>query len=146
MAGRDVDRLQEEIAELIADLWRVPRFVGQRGGFRPSVDSYHTDDPHELVVLVELAGVDPASVRVVVGERVLVVSGERVRPRAEGRVYQQAEIEYGPFQRQVRLAEDVDPGRARAEYERGILTISLPVAEEPDAPVTRGRIAIAVER
>jgi HSP20 family protein len=146
MAGRDVDRLQEEIAELFADLWRVPRFVGQRGGFRPNVDSYHTDDPHELVVLVELADVDPASVRVVVGERVLVVSGERIRPRAEGRVYQQAEIEYGPFQRHVRLAEDVDRSRARAEYERGILTISLPVADESQAPLTRGRITIAVER
>ncbi len=73
----------------------------------------------------------------------LVVSGERVRPRADGRVYQQAEVEYGPFQRQVRLPEDVDPGGARAEYERGILTISLPVAESP-AP--RGRITIAVER
>ena len=146
MAGRDVDRLQEEIAELFADLWRVPRFVNQRGGFRPNVDSYHTDDPHELVVLVELAGVDPASVRVVVGERLLVVAGERIRPRAEGRVYQQAEIEYGPFQRQIRLAEDVDPGRARAEYERGMLTISLPVAEAPETPVARGRITIAVER
>ena len=146
MAGRDVDRLQEEIAELFADLWRVPRFVSQRGGFRPNVDSYHTHDPHELVVLVELSGVDPASVRVVVGERVLVVSGERVRPRAEGRVYQQAEIEYGPFQRQVRLPEDVDPARARAEFERGILTISLPVAETPETPAPRGRITIAVER
>jgi len=144
MAGRDVDRVQQEIAELIADLWQVPRYVGQRRpGFRPAVDSFHTDEPHELTVLVELAGVDPASVRVVVGERVLVVSGERVRPKGEGRVYQQAEIEYGPFQRQVRLPEDVDPGRARAEFERGILTISLPVAETP-AP--HGRITIVVER
>jgi HSP20 family protein len=48
-----------------------------------------------------------------------------------GSVYQQMEIEYGPFQRQVRLPEDVDPAQARAEYERGILRISLPVAEKP---------------
>jgi HSP20 family protein len=138
-----MDRLQEEIAELFADLWQVPRFVGQRGGFRPNVDSFHTDDPHELTVVVELAGVDPATVSVILGERVLVVSGERLRPKVEGRVYQQAEIEYGPFQRQVRLPEDVDLSRARAEYERGILKVSLPVAE---VPAPRGRISIAVER
>jgi HSP20 family protein len=138
-----MDRLQEEIADLFADLWQVPRFLGQRGGFRPNVDSYHTDEPHELTVVVELAGVDPATVTVVVGERVLVVTGERVRPKVPGRVYQQAEIEYGPFQRQVRLPEDVDTEGARAEYERGILRISLPVAA---APAPRGRVTIAVER
>ena len=138
-----MDRLQEEIADLFNDLWQVPRFLGQRGGFRPNVDSYHTDEPHELTVLVELAGVDPASVSVVVGERVLVVSGERVRPKVPNRVYQQAEIEYGQFQRQVRLPEDVDPAAARAEFERGILRISLPVAA---APAPRGRVTIAVER
>ena len=42
------------------------------------------------------------------------------------------EIEYGPFPRQVRLPEDVDPEGARAEYERGILRISLPVSATPD--------------
>ena len=46
----------------------------------------------------------------------------------------------------MRLPEDVDPARARAEFERGILTISLPVAETPETPAPRGRITIAVER
>ena len=114
MTRRDVDKLQEEIEELFADLWQVPRFSGLRHGFRPNVDCFHTDDPHALTVVVELPGVDPQSVRVVVGERVLIVAGERKRPKVAGRVYQQMEIEYGPFQRQVRLAEDVDPdARAR---------------------------------
>ena len=43
---RDVDKLQEEIEELFADLWQVPRFSGIRHGFRPNVDCFHTDDPH----------------------------------------------------------------------------------------------------
>ena len=54
------------------------------------------------------------------------------------------EIEYGPFQRQVRLAEDVDPERARARYEHGILTIELPVVEQ--AAAAGPRSAITVER
>jgi HSP20 family protein len=143
MAKRDVDKLQEEIEELFADLWQVPRFSGMSHGFRPNVDCFHTDDPHALTVVVELPGVDPATVRVVAGERMLVVAGERKRPQVPGRVYQQIEIEYGPFQRQVRLAEDVDPERAVARFEHGILTVELPVVERPPAA---GRYRITVER
>ena len=143
MARRDVDKLQEEIEELFADLWQVPRFSGLRRGFRPNVDCFHTDDPHALTVVVELPGVDAQSVRVVAGERLLVIAGERVRPQLPGRVYQQMEIEYGAFQRQVRLVEDVDPERARARFEHGVLTIELPVIEQ--APVT-GRYRITVEK
>jgi HSP20 family protein len=140
MARRDVDKLQEEIEELFADLWQVPRFSGIRHGFRPNVDCFHTDDPHAITVLVELPGVDPGSVQIVAGERVLVITGERKRPKVPGRVYQQMEIESGPFERQVRLVEDVDPGRARARVAHGVLTIELPVVEQPHT----GRIVIAV--
>ncbi len=139
----DPEGLKEEIEELFADLWQVPRFSGLRRGFRPNADCFHTDDPHALTVVVELPGVEPDSVAVVAAERVLIVRGERVRPHVDGRVYQQMEIEYGPFQRQVRLVEDIDPAGAHARYERGILTITLPVAERPPA---RGRVAIEVER
>ena len=143
MPRRDVDKLQEEIEELFADLWQVPRFSGLRHGFRPNVDCFHTDDPHLLTVVIELPGVDPQSVRLMAGERVLVVAGERTRPKVPGRVYQQMEIEHGPFQRQVRLAEDVDPENAKATFELGILTVELPVVDQAPRP---GRYRITVER
>jgi len=142
MARRDIDKLHEEIEELFADLWQVPRFAGTRRGFRPNVDSFHTDDPHELTVVVELPGVDPGSLNLVVGERMLVITGERHRPKVGGGVsYQQMEIEYGPFKRQVRLPENVDPKRAHARYEHGVVTITLPVT---DRPAPRGRVSIEV--
>jgi HSP20 family protein len=141
MTRRDVDKLQEEIEELFADLWQVPRFSGIRHGFRPNVDCFHTDDPHTLTVVVELPGVDPQSLQVIAGERLLVIAGERKRPKVPGRVYQQMEIETGPFQRQVRLVEDVDPSRAEATLENGVLTIVLPVDEQATAT---GRVTIAV--
>jgi HSP20 family protein len=141
MTRRDVDKLQEEIEELFADLWQVPRFSGIRHGFRPNADCFHTDDPHTLTVVVEVPGVDPKSLQVVAGERLLVIAGERKRPKVRGRVYQQMEIETGAFQRQVRLVEDVDPSRAEATLENGVLTVVLPVDEH--AAVT-GRMTIAV--
>lgn len=140
MTRRDVDKLQEEIEELFADLWQVPRFSGIRHGFRPNVDCFHTDDPHTLTVVVELPGVDPRSVQIVAGERMLAIAGERKRPRVPGRVYQQMEIETGAFHRQVRLVEDVDPERAQARLDNGVLTIVLPVVDKP----TEGQKAIRV--
>src|SRR5438093_7567179 len=107
MTRRDIDKLHEEIEELFADLWQVPRFAGTRRGFRPNVDSFHTDDPHQLTVVVELPGVDVASISLVVGERVLAIAGERPRPQlADGVSYQQMETENGAFLRPVRLAEN----------------------------------------
>ena len=62
-AARQADRrsLHAEIEELFAELWQVPRFAGLRRGFRPNVDSYHTHEPHELTVVVEVPGIDPMS-------------------------------------------------------------------------------------
>jgi HSP20 family protein len=142
MGRRDIDKLHEEIEELFADLWQVPHFAGTRRGFRPTVDSFYADESNELTVVVEVPGVDPQSLNLVVGERVLVIAGERTRPKVDGYVsYQQMEIEYGPFQRQVRLAKNVDPQRAHARYEYGVVTITLPVT---DRPTPRGRVSIEV--
>jgi HSP20 family protein len=138
---RDIDRLQGEIEGLFADLWQVPRYSGLRRGFRPLVDSFRTDDPPTLTVVVELAGVDPATLRLDVGQRELVVAGERPRPSAPGRVYQQMEIEYGPFERRIPLGEPVDAGDAEASYEGGLLTVVLPLAPTPP-PAERVTIAI----
>ena len=143
MPRRDIDRLQGEIEELFADLWQVPRFAGVRRGFRPAVDCFETADPPELVVVVELAGVEAASVEITVEERYLTISGQRSRARVPGQVYQQAEIEYGPFGRRLPLARDVDPAAASATYEHGLLRITLPVAQRP--PV-RTPVEITVRR
>jgi HSP20 family protein len=128
MARRDIDRLQGEIEELFADLWQVPRFSGMRTGFRPAVDCFLTEEPAQLVAVVELAGVDAESVEVTVEERALTISGSRSRPRVPGQVYQQAEIEYGHFERHIPLGRDVDPAAATATYDAGMLTVTLPVA------------------
>ena len=144
MTRRDIDKLHEEIEELFADLWQVPRFAGIRRGFRPNVDSFHTEDPHELTVVIELPGVDPGSLNLVVGERMLVIAGERHRPKVDGGVsYQQMEIEYGRFQRNLQLPADVETASASASYEHGILTIVLPLATSP--PSTR-QVPIEVRR
>jgi HSP20 family protein len=140
----DIDRLHDEINELVDDLWSVPRFVVARRGFRPSVDCIRSEDPPALHVLVELPGVDPASIQVVAADRVLVVAGERCRPKLSGR-YEQMELEYGPFQRRISLSEPVDTAAATARYERGLLTVVLPVAAKAPTPKReRERVTITI--
>jgi len=136
----DIDRLHDEIKELVDDLWQVPRFVVARRGFRPNVDCIRSEDPPELHVVVELPGVDPERIQVIAADRVLVVAGERCRPPVSGR-YQQMELEYGRFQRRISLAEPVDPAKATARYDEGLLTIVLPIAAR--AP-KRARVSISI--
>jgi HSP20 family protein len=137
---RDIDRLEE----LFADLWQVPRFAaGMRRGHRPQIDVVRCEDPAEIVVVVEIAGADPDRMRVVVDGRRLHIAGERARPRGERQVWYRSEIEYGPFERILELAEDVDAEATRATFERGLLRITLPVAAR--APQT-SRVPIEVQR
>jgi HSP20 family protein len=144
MAGpKDIDQLQREIQELFSDLWQVPRFSGLRTGFRPEADVYRMADPPEIHVIVELPGVDPDRVEIVAGGRTVSVAGVRERPQVAGGRVQQMELEYGPFQRQLQLGDEIDSSRATATYERGLLRIVLPIAPEPPP---QERTAILVRR
>ena len=128
---RDIEDLAGEIQELFADMWQVPRFsAGVRQGYRPQVDCFRTDDPPALTVIVELPGVDPGSVEVVVAGRALTVSGDRSRPRVEGAHYHAMEIDYGTFQRRIDLGVDVDARNVAATYDKGMLTVQLPLAPQ----------------
>jgi HSP20 family protein len=141
MHKRDVNRLQHEVEELFSELWQVPGFAGLRRGFRPHVDCFRTEEPQTVVVTVDLAGIDPDDVEVAVTERTIVVSGVRRRQAPACRVsYRQMEIEYGPFQRRIALAEDVDPAAAEARYEHGLLTVVMPLAQR----TASGKVSIAI--
>ena len=138
---RDIEHAAEEIEQLFADLWQVFPFSGLRRGFRPQIDCFRTEDPPSLTVVVDLAGVDPAGVRVIATGRALVIAGERPRPKIGGQIYEQMEIDYGAFERHVSLSVPVDVEAAQARYENGFLTIVLPVAPSP-APDARVAIEI----
>jgi HSP20 family protein len=142
---RDFEHAAQEIEQLFADLWEVfPFSRSLRRGYRPQVDVFRTDDPPTLIVQVELPGVDPDDVRLVASPQALLIAGERRRPKDCGH-YQQMEIDYGPFQRQIMFSDDVDAENATATYERGILSVKLPVAPRP-APRESVSIVVRTSR
>ena len=125
----------DQFDQLVSDLWHAQFGRRHRGGFCPAVDSYRTENPAQLVVIVELPGIDPEHVQIVLHDRTLIISGERIRPKTGGRRYHQMEIDHGSFQRRIQVHDQVDAETAGATYERGLLRIVLPIAKHPPGAV-----------
>ncbi len=124
------ERMRREMDELFGDVFGRTALSRRRGGgFSPRVDVYYADEPPRAVVTADLAGVDPGEIALEVHGRELVISGRRRPDESEGRLYQQIEIEHGPFRRVVSLGADVRGEDARAVYEDGVLRVELPLVE-----------------
>jgi HSP20 family molecular chaperone IbpA len=67
----------------------------------------------------------------------------RRRAAAEQAVYHQMELDYGPFERYVPIGEEVDSDAATATYDRGLLTVRLPLVKQQARPAN---VMIAVVR
>jgi HSP20 family protein len=118
------ERMRREMDELFGD----PARLSHRGAFSPAVDVYYVADPARAVVRAELPGVRAAEIELEISGRELIISGHRRPPDAgEERLYQQLEVQHGPFRRVVSLGADVDPDAAKATYEDGMLTVELPI-------------------
>jgi len=127
--------------ELFGDVFDRRLSPGRRGGFSPAVDVYYVGDPPRAIVRADLAGIDPDEIDLEIRGRELVLAGRRRPGDDEERLYQQLEIEHGPFRRVVALGAEVDPGAARAVYEDGMLVIELPVigpGGSRSVPIERG--------
>jgi HSP20 family protein len=118
------ERMRREMDELFGD----PAGLPHRGGFSPAVDVYYVADPARAVVRAEIPGVRAAEIELEISGRELIIAGQRRPPDAhEERLYQQLEVQHGPFRRVVALGADVDPDAAKASYEDGMLTVELPI-------------------
>jgi HSP20 family protein len=126
------DRMRRDMDELLG-------LSGQRvRGFSPAVDVAYASDPPRAIVTAELAGVDVEKLQVETQGRSLILAGIRSGLDVEGDVYQQVEIERGPFRRIVELEVDVRAEDAKASYENGMLRIELPLARpQPRARTVR---------
>ncbi len=98
-------------------------------GLRPSprLNMYETDEGY--TVEAALPGVNPESIDLSIEDDVLTLSGERPAPTVDRSKYSWAEVSHGTFSRRIRLAKHVDRNDIKAEYENGMLTVTLPKAE-----------------
>ncbi len=123
------ERMRREMDELFGSVWGAGGPLSRRPqtGFSPRVDVYYCGEPPKAIIKVDLAGVSLDSIGLEVVGRDLVISGERPIQETEGRVYQQVEIQAGPFRRVIELNADPVAEEARATYDDGILRVELPL-------------------
>ncbi len=126
------ERMRREIDELFGDVFER---TGLRGrGFSPAVDVFYAGAPPRAVVRADLAGVRVEDVALEIRGRTLTIAGERRADADEDRLYQQIEIQHGPFRRTVELGADVVAEEARASYEDGLLVVEVPLAVREEIP------------
>ena len=134
--------LQQEVNELfqrLSILDRSDRLPGSE--WSPAVDVFELRD--RLVVIVEVPGLAPESLRVSFRDRGLVLSGDRRAPRVgPGATFHCLERPHGKFARTIPLDLPVDVAAARATLAGGVITVNLPRLRE-----RRGReTVIPIER
>jgi HSP20 family protein len=95
----------------------------------PAVDIYETEN--ELVIKADLPDVNPQNLDIRVENNILTIRGER---KFESKVnednYLRVERAYGSFSRSFSLANSVKTDAIKADYQNGVLTLSLPKREE----------------
>jgi len=109
--------------EYILINWRIPP---HSHAWRPPTDVYEHGD--EMIVRVEIAGMDEDSFSISLDQNTLLIRG--IRPDTnEKRAYHQMEINFGEFISAVDLPYPIDIDRVRAEYQNGFLWVILPKSQ-----------------
>lgn len=110
---------------------RFPSFFGELTtfDFRPITDMRREEG--NLIVTAELPGIDPQKdVEITVEEGMLVITGEKTE---EKEVHEEdrylCERHFGSFERRLPLPDGVDPETISASYDKGILTVTVPIPE-----------------
>ncbi len=97
-------------------------------GWSPALDLYQNND--NLVAQIELPGMRKEDIEISLHDGTLTVSGERKMETPEGGEAERTERYVGKFRRSITLPVRVDAGTVSASYRDGILTVTLPKAEE----------------
>jgi HSP20 family protein len=128
---RTLRRRDDMFDDLFREMFRRPMFEpGDQ--LEPAVDVAESDG--EVVVKVEVPGVEKEQLHLTVADDHLTVRGETRKESTEKRKnYYRQEIRSGSFQRTVPLPVEVDAAKAHAELKNGVLKIALPKSKQPKA-------------
>lgn len=97
-------------------------------GWTPALDLYQNND--NVVAVIELPGMRKEDIDISLHDGLLTIAGERQSSSGEGENAERTERFSGKFRRSISLPTRVDSGKVSATYKDGILTVTLPKAEE----------------
>src|SRR5258705_1224533 len=126
---RGTTSLQDQVNRLFSDVFERKGEESSLTAWAPSVDIYETE--HELVVKADLPEVDPKDLDIRVENNILTIRGERkFEKKVNEENYLRVERAYGSFARSFTLANTVNSEAIKADYQNGVLRLSIPKREE----------------
>jgi HSP20 family protein len=126
--ARDMMTLREAMDRLFDDAFTRPLNINGSWS-APAIDMYQTDN--ELVVKASLPGLKADDVQITITHDVLTLKGE-FKHEEEGtdKAWHIREHRWGAFERSLALPTEIKADKTRAEFENGVLVITLPKADE----------------
>jgi HSP20 family protein len=127
--SRGVTTLQDQLKRVFGDMLERAGEESNLTPWAPPVDIFETE--HELVVKADLPEVNPQDLDIRVENNILTIRGERkFEKNVNEENYLRVERAYGPFSRSFSLANSVKLESIKADYQNGVLTLSIPKREE----------------
>jgi HSP20 family protein len=125
----DMAAMQQAMERLLDEARGYEGFGWRRGErvHRLPLDVYATDN--DLIIEASVPGLSPDDVEITIEGEALTIKGER-RPPLENVDYVIQERRYGPFARTLTLNMPIQAEAAEAVFEKGVLTLTIPKAEE----------------
>ena len=126
---RGTATLQDQINRAFGDVLERTSEESNLTAWAPAVDIFETE--HELVVKADLPDVNPQELDIRVENNILTIRGERkFEKKVSEENYLRVERSYGTFARSFTLANTVNSEAIKADYQNGVLTLSIPKLEE----------------
>jgi HSP20 family protein len=123
----DIVTLREAMDRLFDEAFTRP-IMSEGGAEMPAIDLFQTND--EVVIKAALPGLDPNDIQINLTADVLTLRGNyKQEDEVKDVTYHIREHRHGMFERSVMLPAAVQPDKARAEFDKGILSITLPKTE-----------------
>ena len=135
MPPKDFDQFSDQIYRMMSDMFKDAKPLGYQPdrSFSPPMDIYETED--HLVVVLEIAGMKAEDIHVTFDKDILSISGFRKESSTPSKTrLHQMEIDYGKFQRTIRIPFPLRSDDFKASYRQGFLVITVPKIKEPVSP------------
>ncbi|MBP6179838.1 MAG: Hsp20/alpha crystallin family protein [Anaerolineales bacterium] len=126
--AREMMTLRDAMDRLFDDAFTRPLRLSDNQWSIPAVDMYQTDN--DIVVKAALPGIKAEEVQINVTGDLLTIKGEvKQKEEVKEKAYHLREQRWGAFERTLALPTDVVADKAKAEFDNGVLVITLPKAE-----------------
>ena len=133
---QEMNSLQRQLNKMFDDVI-TPASFAEFGNLAKVPAAELTETKENIVLKLEVPGMQPADLNIEAAHKSISISGERKSDKSEAEGQTRSEFRYGSFQRVIPLPAKIQNTQVKAEYKNGILHLTLPKAEEEKNKVVK---------